>query len=72
MGSGHHECLIMLVVQVQFPPRSLSTLWETVIKCEIACFYYSLLRVLGRLGVRANLRQASLDNTSHFFLNFFF
>lgn len=42
MGSRHHECLITLIVQVQFPPHFLSTLWETVIKREMAHFYDSL------------------------------
>lgn len=70
MGSRHHECLITLIGQVQVPPHSLSTLWETVIKRETACFYYSSLRVLGLLGVHASPRQASLDNAFSFF--FFF
>lgn len=42
MDSRHHECLITLIVQVQFTPFSLSTLWETVIKCEMAPSYDSL------------------------------
>lgn len=56
MDSRHHECLITLIVQVQFTPHSLSTLWETVIKCEMAPSYYSLAQSSLSAGESAPVR----------------
>jgi hypothetical protein len=58
MGSRHHECLITLIVQVQFPPHFLSTLWETVIKGEMAHFYDFLAQSSRSAG---SLRQSGSD-----------
>lgn len=71
MDSRHHECLITLIVQVQFTPHSLSTLWETVIKCEMAHFYYSLAQSSQSAGesVPVRARHPLVTPSCFFFSN---